>query len=1264
MGGTTLRADQSAILDELGAALESPDMQNAGVILVGHSSSEGVVETNFALSIGRAEAVAAYLRDTIGIAADRISIEPMGEAAPKSGERPESQLQRRVEIYLTTVIPMRIAQSSLLVPEALSLLRFEPSQPPRSAALPFGDGAKPAGLGMDKSGTLEFWVQPGWDVPDPDQDLSDAAPVVMSVHGLDGTRLSVQITQERDALVLWNGGYDVADQQVVGFDFTQDLPHHVAIAFANGAALVFINGQPLAELDWEPGAPNEQVLTLGRFPNEETALAFTGLIGGVRSWNRPLEPEEIRTAARSAGAVQVDSPLYPAFNGALTETIRGDLEYQALDTAIQIASGAWTTYGSDAIRIINRDEIARSKIFNDPARDPAVAAQLKSPHVDLLHDALPGPDTVFSSYPLFHILQEPALGFDLDFEPVPGEKGERIDHELPAGAKLRSMRVWYQRASIITIRMNYVQADGQEKAAWFGETDLDFLLDAESDLVLLRDGEFLIGLTGKADKSRGWIYELSVHTNQRVYGPYGAEPPRFFEPVPFSNFLPEGVPMSGMTARIDNGFLMAVGLTGDLDTDRASVVVTLEDGQVTRFRQTGRNTYRATHAAGGLSTSDLPELRILTPELIRIDGIDLDLVPVHPHEPPKGELSSFDNVFIAQAKAVNLRSNYRGYDITTMDPLHLTDTGTGKMVFALPDPASADYYDANRIFIPKGLLYVPEFTGEQHAETHVVTSMADYTKATSTNVSVTLGIPGASFSGSYSHKRASEKIRGRNNSLTLGLSKAYFYDLVLDKARMRLHPDFVTRVLRLKEAEDDRAFDAFVDIFGTHYPQAVIYGGMGVLEMAYSGNTIGRLVSDEVDIAGGAQGEVKGKGKAGFNVGSGTSSNDKFQQEMGNETENFYWVGGAHSGQGKESWGVGIDGVVPVHVSLRTLDELLLPPFFFDPVVNYELRRKVQAAIDRHIDAADRALAAETETMPRLYEVTLVKIRSSVRSAEADAVWEIGGKVMSGANGPPGSAIPAGSVRRLAQTDGARVFFDVARPERDQPAPNSTDLVSVDASSKQSYYVRDTDTGDAGALRQVYAVDPCAVELGGSLELFADFTEYDTEIVDPNESYRGGRLIEWRDFPATGSREITLSADSDLLSSGSPLCLVDKDEVFEIEECAMLAALQSETFLTELAEGILGLPSQCERVSAGPISVIAPGFDMDLDRRRALCDKVVQCIGAPNRDTPTCRKVSQQCLHAGEVAPSADCERAEVVFRIREIRDSFARPATRLNCTR
>ena len=161
-GGTDLSAADRGILDALGAAWDEPAMAGAGVILVGHSSGEGEPQANADLSAARAEAVAAYLQQTYGLDRERFAIRPFGETAPKSGEDPDDPRQRRVEIYIATALAPETRPRSLPLPSGVRLFTFGPDSPPAEAFLPFGGGRSLAGLGLDGTATIEFWVSPDW----------------------------------------------------------------------------------------------------------------------------------------------------------------------------------------------------------------------------------------------------------------------------------------------------------------------------------------------------------------------------------------------------------------------------------------------------------------------------------------------------------------------------------------------------------------------------------------------------------------------------------------------------------------------------------------------------------------------------------------------------------------------------------------------------------------------------------------------------------------------------------------------------------------------------------------------------------------------------------------------------------------------------------------------------------------------------------------------------------------------------------------------
>jgi OOP family OmpA-OmpF porin len=87
-----------AQLDQLGAALNSPDLAHSRFLIAGHTSATGPAEHNLQLSQSRARSVRAYLLERFHIAPDRIEATGYGSSRPRPDFRPNALQQRRVEI--------------------------------------------------------------------------------------------------------------------------------------------------------------------------------------------------------------------------------------------------------------------------------------------------------------------------------------------------------------------------------------------------------------------------------------------------------------------------------------------------------------------------------------------------------------------------------------------------------------------------------------------------------------------------------------------------------------------------------------------------------------------------------------------------------------------------------------------------------------------------------------------------------------------------------------------------------------------------------------------------------------------------------------------------------------------------------------------------------------------------------------------------------------------------------------------------------------
>lgn len=92
----------AAAVDELGAALKSPNLKGASIVLNGHTDAAGSPEYNLALSHRRAQAVRRYLIERHGIAPDKLAVFGFGFERLKVPSQPLSGANRRVEVVNVT----------------------------------------------------------------------------------------------------------------------------------------------------------------------------------------------------------------------------------------------------------------------------------------------------------------------------------------------------------------------------------------------------------------------------------------------------------------------------------------------------------------------------------------------------------------------------------------------------------------------------------------------------------------------------------------------------------------------------------------------------------------------------------------------------------------------------------------------------------------------------------------------------------------------------------------------------------------------------------------------------------------------------------------------------------------------------------------------------------------------------------------------------------------------------------------------------------
>ena len=97
-GKATINPAARAQLDELGRALQFAQLAGLEFVIAGHADATGSGEMNQRLSEHRAQAVVGYLVESYSIAPNRLQAEGWGESHLLDPAKPNSGMNRRVEV--------------------------------------------------------------------------------------------------------------------------------------------------------------------------------------------------------------------------------------------------------------------------------------------------------------------------------------------------------------------------------------------------------------------------------------------------------------------------------------------------------------------------------------------------------------------------------------------------------------------------------------------------------------------------------------------------------------------------------------------------------------------------------------------------------------------------------------------------------------------------------------------------------------------------------------------------------------------------------------------------------------------------------------------------------------------------------------------------------------------------------------------------------------------------------------------------------------
>jgi hypothetical protein len=334
-----------------------------------------------------------------------------------------------------------------------------------------------------------------------------------------------------------------------------------------------------------------------------------------------------------------------------------------------------------------------------------------------------------------------------------------------------------------------------------------------------------------------------------------------------------------------------------------------------------------------------------------------------------------------------------GYDGVTVD-IMTPDSGLRDPVFRDPDP---DQWDINRYLadpkvIPRGIIALNRIQhGARYSET-AISSQSEAHHELGYNFGLEGGPTGGSLGANFSISQSSGLTKSNETMMAFGVSRSYVYALVADKSNLQLSNAFKSYVLdylmklRVTDAESrtqsDAKYDEFINTFGTHYANAVTYGGAGIATTSFSVDSYvsWRNQSYSVGANGGAGAEKGPSAKltGGYNESEGSSQSSL----VSFKDEQFEAVGGV-AGVNAHSWSVQMHTAIPVLYDLRPISQLISGLWFDQPdAVLLDIRRNVDAAIARRM--ATLPAPSTKSNRPSAYRLESVGLYCTAAGADED----------------------------------------------------------------------------------------------------------------------------------------------------------------------------------------------------------------------------------------------------------------------------------------
>jgi hypothetical protein len=218
---------------------------------------------------------------------------------------------------------------------------------------------------------------------------------------------------------------------------------------------------------------------------------------------------------------------------------------------------------------------------------------------------------------------------------------------------------------------------------------------------------------------------------------------------------------------------------------------------------------------------------------------------------------------------------------------------------------------------------------------------------------------GLSYSENTTVKNVNAQIVEHDRTYAVTHFMKLDYSAFLERRNASLSEKFKQMIDKLVKNPSQEVLDNIIAMFGTHYANAITYGGRGLSQSTLSKDSVVNLVKQGVNIKRGLNFKLGLTDEGmGINDSVGTSSEDGFEElskitaakEVQVDTYSCYGSVGCDGGRPAS----GDKGATqPLYLDLRPLSDLLAPPFYsdFDTVVTarQKLAKAIQAEAKQEI---------------------------------------------------------------------------------------------------------------------------------------------------------------------------------------------------------------------------------------------------------------------------------------------------------------------------